>query len=139
MLLVSTPLKCLPSESNNRAELCCSAERGISLQSLLSNLDFLENFGRDNILPHVQAALDRAQEIFEGFDGVSPRRRSNNPHRKFFAVAAKPERGASRVVPRHPGQLHQTLEDFLGPIKRGLYMRQNVVAAKVFRENQIAQ
>ena len=32
--------------------------------------DFLENIGRENILPHVKAALERAQEIFEGFDGV---------------------------------------------------------------------
>ena len=32
--------------------------------------DFGEVIGRENILPHVQAALDRAQDIFEGFDGV---------------------------------------------------------------------
>ena len=32
--------------------------------------DFVEVIGRENILPHVQAALDRAQDIFAGFDGV---------------------------------------------------------------------
>jgi SulP family sulfate permease len=32
--------------------------------------DFNEIIGRENILPHVQAALDRAKDIFEGFDGV---------------------------------------------------------------------
>ena len=32
--------------------------------------DFLEKLGCENYLPHVQAALDRAQEIYQGFDGV---------------------------------------------------------------------
>jgi SulP family sulfate permease len=32
--------------------------------------DTVEVIGRENVLPHVQAALDRAQDIFEGFDGV---------------------------------------------------------------------
>jgi SulP family sulfate permease len=32
--------------------------------------EFLEKLGCENYLPHVQAALDRAQEIYQGFDGV---------------------------------------------------------------------
>jgi SulP family sulfate permease len=32
--------------------------------------DFVEHIGRENFLPHVQAALDRAREIIEDFDGV---------------------------------------------------------------------
>ena len=32
--------------------------------------DIVEHIGRENILPHVQAALDRAREIIEDFDGV---------------------------------------------------------------------
>lgn len=31
---------------------------------------FVEHFGRDNILPHVDAALARAQKIAESFDGI---------------------------------------------------------------------
>ncbi|HTD55693.1 MAG TPA: sulfate permease [Silvibacterium sp.] len=37
---------------------------------LLSRPDFLEHIGRENILPHVRAALARAREINAGFEGV---------------------------------------------------------------------
>jgi SulP family sulfate permease len=36
----------------------------------IAQSDFVEHIGRENILPHVQAALDRAREIIEDFDGV---------------------------------------------------------------------
>lgn len=39
---------------------------------LLTRTDFLEELGRENILPNVQAALDRAQEIGASFSGVGP-------------------------------------------------------------------
>ncbi len=37
---------------------------------LLSRPDFVAHIGRENILPHVQAALSRAREINAAFDGV---------------------------------------------------------------------
>lgn len=37
---------------------------------LLEQSSFVEHFGRENILPHVDAALARAQEVAEGFGGV---------------------------------------------------------------------
>ncbi len=37
---------------------------------LLHRSDFVEHIGRDNILPHFEAALGRANEINEGFGGV---------------------------------------------------------------------
>ena len=55
-------------KQSGRVLLLCGARDQPA--KFLEQSDFLENFGRDNILPHVQAALDRAQEIFEGFDGV---------------------------------------------------------------------
>lgn len=39
---------------------------------LLSKTDFVDELGRRNILPNVQAALDRAQEIGASFSGVGP-------------------------------------------------------------------
>jgi SulP family sulfate permease len=36
----------------------------------LKQSEFIDHIGKDNILPHVQAALIRAREIFEGFSGV---------------------------------------------------------------------
>ena len=30
----------------------------------------MSHFGRENILPHVDAALARAEEVAEGFDGL---------------------------------------------------------------------
>ena len=37
---------------------------------LLSRSEFIEHIGRENILPHVQAALARAREINSNFEGV---------------------------------------------------------------------
>ncbi len=37
---------------------------------LLSRSEFIEHIGRENILPHVQAALARAREINGNFEGV---------------------------------------------------------------------
>lgn len=39
---------------------------------LLSRADFMNEVGRQNILPNIQAALDRAQEIDASFSGVGP-------------------------------------------------------------------
>ncbi|HKO18719.1 MAG TPA: sulfate permease [Acidobacteriaceae bacterium] len=39
---------------------------------LLSRADFVDEVGRENILPNVQAALDRAREIGAAFNGVGP-------------------------------------------------------------------
>ena len=55
-------------KQSGRVLLLCGARDQPA--EFIEQSDFLENFGRDNILPHVQAALDRAQEIIEGFDGV---------------------------------------------------------------------
>ena len=37
---------------------------------LLEQSAFVSHFGRENILPHVDAALARAEEVAEGFDGL---------------------------------------------------------------------
>jgi SulP family sulfate permease len=37
---------------------------------LLSQADFIEHVGKDNILPHIQAALERAENINQQFRGV---------------------------------------------------------------------
>jgi sulfate permease, SulP family len=37
---------------------------------LLAGSEFLEHVGKENILPHVQAALNRAREITASFSGV---------------------------------------------------------------------
>lgn len=39
---------------------------------LLDRTDFIECIGRENVLPHVQAALDRAREMSENFEGAGP-------------------------------------------------------------------
>ncbi|MFL6447429.1 MAG: SulP family inorganic anion transporter [Bryobacteraceae bacterium] len=39
---------------------------------LLERTDFVECIGRENVLPHVQAALDRARELSEAFEGTGP-------------------------------------------------------------------
>ena len=39
---------------------------------LLARVDFVDHVGRRNILPNVQAALDRAREIGASFSGVGP-------------------------------------------------------------------
>jgi len=38
--------------------------------SLINNSSFVKHIGKENILPHVQAALERAREIVDGFEGV---------------------------------------------------------------------
>jgi sulfate permease, SulP family len=40
--------------------------------SLLQKTDFIEQIGRENVLPHVEAALARAREINAAFGGVGP-------------------------------------------------------------------
>jgi SulP family sulfate permease len=37
---------------------------------LLHQAEFMQHVGEDNIVPHVQAALDRARQIRAGFSGV---------------------------------------------------------------------
>jgi SulP family sulfate permease len=39
---------------------------------LLARTDFVDEVGRENILPNVQTALDRAREIGASFNGVGP-------------------------------------------------------------------
>ncbi|MCU1275695.1 MAG: sulfate transporter [Bryobacterales bacterium] len=39
---------------------------------LLQKADFIEHIGRENVLPHVEAALQRAREINAAFGGVGP-------------------------------------------------------------------
>jgi SulP family sulfate permease len=39
---------------------------------LLHKADFIEHIGQENILPHVEAALQRAREINAAFGGVGP-------------------------------------------------------------------
>lgn len=51
-----------------RALLLCGARDQPA--EFMEQSDFLESIGRDNVLPHVQAALGRARNLVEGFDGV---------------------------------------------------------------------
>ncbi len=39
---------------------------------LLQKADFIQHIGRENVLPHVEAALQRAREINTAFEGVGP-------------------------------------------------------------------
>jgi SulP family sulfate permease len=39
---------------------------------LLGRADFVDEVGRENILPNVQTALDHAREIGASFSGVGP-------------------------------------------------------------------
>jgi SulP family sulfate permease len=39
---------------------------------LLRQAEFVEHVGEENILPHVQAALERANQIASGFEGLAP-------------------------------------------------------------------
>jgi len=55
-------------KQSGRVLLLCGARDQPA--EFIEQSDFVETFGRNNILPHVDAALVRAQEIFEGFDGV---------------------------------------------------------------------
>ena len=42
---------------------CCSAARGTSRRQFLEQAEFVEHVGAENIVPHVEAALARANEI----------------------------------------------------------------------------
>lgn len=53
---------------SGRTLLLCGA-RNQPLQ-LLAQAEFVRHIGEKNILPHVEAALARAQEIYSGFSGV---------------------------------------------------------------------
>ncbi len=37
---------------------------------MLEQADFARHIGKDNVLPHIQAALERAREIRAEFDGL---------------------------------------------------------------------
>jgi SulP family sulfate permease len=51
-----------------RTLLLCGARN--QPNNLLEQSEFVEHVGEHNILPHVEAALDRARAILAGFDGV---------------------------------------------------------------------
>ena len=53
---------------SGRAVLLCGARRQPA--EFLKQAKFVEHIGKENILPHVQAALGRASEIYAGFAGV---------------------------------------------------------------------
>jgi SulP family sulfate permease len=53
---------------SGRTLLLCGARE--QPEELLHGSEFVEHVGRENILPHVQAALDRAREITAAFNGV---------------------------------------------------------------------
>ena len=48
--------------------LLCGARNQPS--RLISQSDFLQHIGAENVLPHVRAALARAEEIQQGFAGL---------------------------------------------------------------------
>ena len=53
---------------SGRTLLLCGARNQPS--RLLEQADFVRHIGEDNILPHVEAALSRAERIYSGFAGV---------------------------------------------------------------------
>jgi SulP family sulfate permease len=53
-----------------RSLLVCGARDQPS--RLISQSDFLQYVGAENVLPHVRAALARAREIQQGFAGLGP-------------------------------------------------------------------
>jgi sulfate permease, SulP family len=55
-------------QKSGRTLLLCGAREQPA--ELLAKSDFFEHVGRENILPHVQAALARAREITAAFSGV---------------------------------------------------------------------
>ena len=55
-------------KASGRTLLLCGARDQPA--KLLEQSAFVEHIGPDNILPHVDAALGRARELAEGFDGV---------------------------------------------------------------------
>lgn len=54
--------------ASGRTLLLCGARDQSA--KLLAQSAFIQDFGRENILPHVDAALARAQEVAEGFGGL---------------------------------------------------------------------
>jgi SulP family sulfate permease len=55
---------------SGRTLLLCGARA--QPERLLNQAEFVEHVGRKNILPHVSAALARAQEVNEAFGGLGP-------------------------------------------------------------------
>jgi SulP family sulfate permease len=55
-------------KKSGRTLLLCGARHQPA--KMLKRADFVEHIGEQNILPHAQAALERAREIQAGFDGV---------------------------------------------------------------------
>jgi SulP family sulfate permease len=55
-------------KASGRTLVLCGARRQPA--EFLEQAEFVEHIGRQNILPHVQAALSRAREIYEDFSGV---------------------------------------------------------------------
>jgi SulP family sulfate permease len=53
---------------SGRTLLLCGARRQPA--EFLEQAEFIEHIGKDNIHPHVEAALRRARQIYEGFSGV---------------------------------------------------------------------
>ncbi|MGP8253935.1 MAG: SulP family inorganic anion transporter [Terracidiphilus sp.] len=53
---------------SGRTLLLCGARQQPA--ELLAGSEFVEHFGRENILPHIQSALARAREITAAFNGV---------------------------------------------------------------------
>ncbi len=62
--------KCSPAglRKSGRTLLLCGARDQPA--ALLQKTAFIEHLGRENILPHVEAALQRAREINAEFGGV---------------------------------------------------------------------
>lgn len=55
-------------KKSGRTLLLCGARDQPA--DFLAKAEFVEHAGKENILPHVQAGLARAQEIYEGFSGL---------------------------------------------------------------------
>jgi SulP family sulfate permease len=55
-------------KKSGRTLLLCGARHQPA--TMLRRADFVAHIGPENILPHAQAALDRAREIQAEFDGV---------------------------------------------------------------------
>jgi SulP family sulfate permease len=53
---------------SGRTMLLCGARRQPA--EFLQQAEFVEHIGKENILPHVEAALERANELYAGFSGV---------------------------------------------------------------------
>jgi SulP family sulfate permease len=55
-------------KKSGRTLLLCGARRQPA--EFIRQAEFVEHIGRENILPHVEAALQRAQRIYADFAGV---------------------------------------------------------------------